>query len=83
MFDDKDEVLLTTLSYPRVAKKDDFPIDVQTLTISLAGKCSAPIILTVLILAKGEIQYPKPAIAKTETVIIRPSLRRNDRRHTA
>ena len=29
MFDDKDEVLLTTLSYPRVAKKDDFPIDVQ------------------------------------------------------
>ncbi|TDM88178.1 bifunctional folylpolyglutamate synthase/dihydrofolate synthase [Lactobacillus crispatus] len=29
LFDDKDEVLLTTLSYPRVAKKDDFPIDVQ------------------------------------------------------
>ena len=29
LFDAKDEVLLTTLSYPRVAKKDDFPIDVQ------------------------------------------------------
>lgn len=29
LFNDKDEVLLTTLSYPRVAKKDDFPIDVQ------------------------------------------------------
>lgn len=29
LFDANDEVLLTTLSYPRVAKKDDFPIDVQ------------------------------------------------------
>lgn len=29
LFDPTDEVLLTTLSYPRVAKKDDFPIDVR------------------------------------------------------
>lgn len=29
LFDKQDQVLLTTLSYPRVAKENDFPIDVQ------------------------------------------------------
>lgn len=29
LFSSDDEVLLTTLDYPRVAKKDDFPIEVQ------------------------------------------------------
>lgn len=29
LFDKDDQVLLTTLNYPRVAKKNDFPLDVQ------------------------------------------------------
>lgn len=30
LFDQQDQVLLTTLAYPRVAKKADFPLDVQS-----------------------------------------------------